>query len=674
MIVRYWLATAAIVLTTQSAAAQGDPVKRGPAPAWARPSQPLTLPESPSGPVFMRRQDIVVHLAADGPRQYVGYRIKILQSNALQLGNVALVWNPSAGSPTVHQITVYRDGQATDVLKGTTFEILRREGNLEQAKLDGLLTASLQVADLRVGDELEVEMTLPGADATMGNRASGVLLLGPTPAAGRYRLGLNWDTDAAVTIRPTADIAPLVAKDGRSFDLRIDNPEAALPPKDAPPRYQWQRAIEYSSFDSWASLSRHFAPLYAAAATLPANSPIKAEARRIAAANASPMARAAAALKLVQQDVRYIYVGLNGGNLKPATAEETWQRRYGDCKGKTTLLLALLGELGIPASPVLVNSSGNDDGLDRRLPMPELFDHVLVRAEIDGAPYWLDGTLPPVVPPGEKPVMPIRWALPIVTGDAVLEALPFKPTTTPDEIHLHEIDARAGFDQPAKITTTSILRGVKGLEQQVQFSAVDKQQMLTGFRQHLTGDTWQSIDDVDWRYDEKAGASILRISGTGTVDWQDDAGEKSLALPGGGFSPPDKRMRPAGQDGTVPFYQAPDFSCHVTTVRVPGSTRPEQWSSKPSFDMRYFGRRYYRAFGMRDGALRMIRASRVEQPEIDGVTASQDNQRLSKFDNSMGWITYDPASKTGRIGSGSDVPSTFDRDWVTNATACLPTS
>lgn len=55
------------------------------------------------------------------------------------------------------------------------------------------------------------------------------------------------------------------------------------------------------------------------------------------------------ALDLVQQQVRYVYVGLGGGTYLPASADETWNRRYGDCKGKTALLLALLGELGIAA-------------------------------------------------------------------------------------------------------------------------------------------------------------------------------------------------------------------------------------------------------------------------------------------------------------------------------------
>jgi hypothetical protein len=55
------------------------------------------------------------------------------------------------------------------------------------------------------------------------------------------------------------------------------------------------------------------APLFAETARLSANSPLKQEARRIMAANPTPMGRASAALKLVQQNVRYVYVGLDRG-------------------------------------------------------------------------------------------------------------------------------------------------------------------------------------------------------------------------------------------------------------------------------------------------------------------------------------------------------------------------
>jgi transglutaminase-like putative cysteine protease len=128
--------------------------------------------------------------------------------------------------------------------------------------------------------------------------------------------------------------------------------------------------VEFSDYSDWAAVSKHFAALFAKSTKLAENSPLKEEARRIARAHSDPLERAGAALKLVQQEVRYVYVGLSGGNLTPATAEETWQRRYGDCKGKTALLLALLAELGIDAEPVLASNGGADDGLDERLPSP----------------------------------------------------------------------------------------------------------------------------------------------------------------------------------------------------------------------------------------------------------------------------------------------------------------
>jgi len=358
------------MLIAGSAGAQTDQVRRGVKPDWAVPSPALSVPDSPSGPVFIRRQDIETHLDAKGQAQYLGYRVKILQSSALELGNIAIAWSPAAGAPIVHDIQLYRDGQVIDVLKNTSFEILRREDQLEAARLDGTLTAVLRVPDLRVGDELEVDLTTFTRDPTLGHKEAGLLLLTPSPAPGRYHLGLSWDRGLKPTFTSTPDMIPAMVQSERAIDFHFDNPGIISPPKDAPARYQWQRAIQYSDFPDWAALSHQFAPLYTKAATLAADSPVKREASRIAAAHIPALERASAALKLVQQDVRYIYVGLNGGNLTPASAEETWQRRYGDCKGKTALLLALLSELGIEAEPVIVNSSGADDGLDQRLPIP----------------------------------------------------------------------------------------------------------------------------------------------------------------------------------------------------------------------------------------------------------------------------------------------------------------
>jgi len=46
----------------------------------------MPLPDNPSGPLFMRRQDIEAHISNQDQAQYLGYRLKVLQPNALQLG------------------------------------------------------------------------------------------------------------------------------------------------------------------------------------------------------------------------------------------------------------------------------------------------------------------------------------------------------------------------------------------------------------------------------------------------------------------------------------------------------------------------------------------------------------------------------------------------------------
>lgn len=645
----------------------------GPVPSWVSPSELLSVPADANGLAFIRRQDVIVHIDAHGQQQYNGMRFKVLHPNALQAGNITITWNPAAGSPVVHAINVYRGSELIDVLKSTPFEVLRREDQLEAAQLDGQLTAVLRVPDLRVGDELEVAYTVRASDPTLGRNDAGVLFLGSAPSPGRYRLELSWEKGMEPKLQITPDMAAVAKRQETSVQFRFDNPPMLTPPKDSPPRYQLQRLIEYSGFAEWAEVSRQFAPLFTRAATLGEHSDLKTEAARIAASSSNPLERASAALRLVQQDVRYIYVGLNRGNLTPATADETWQRRYGDCKGKTALLLALLTELGVTAEAVLVNTAGGDDGLNERIPSPRAFDHVLVRAKIGDRLLYLDGTLPPVAAPSESPVFNLRWVLPVSSNGSNLEHLDWQPARRPDEISLFDIDARAGFDAPTKVTTTSILRGVKGLQQYLQFSPVSPDQLQLALRQQLTGSTWQTVETVKWHYDEKAQASILTVSGMWAMEWEKDGRTaRSVALPGGGFNPPNRRGRSAEQNQGAPFYNEPEYECTVTTLRVPTSTKLENWSNKPGFNMHIFGRNYYRAFDRRNGSIRMVRGYRVERDEIDAASALKDNDRIPDFDNSMAWVFYEPDTRTALTTASKVVPSTDEIDWTSDLVPCLP--
>jgi len=79
------------------------------------------------------------------------------------------------------------------------------------------------------------------------------------------------------------------------------------------------------------------------------------------------------------------------------------QRRYGDCKDKTYLLVSLLRAVGIEADPMLVSLTTPKTPA-RLLPTPDAFDHVVAQARINGrtveegeAMPFLDALDPPVL-------------------------------------------------------------------------------------------------------------------------------------------------------------------------------------------------------------------------------------------------------------------------------------
>ncbi len=651
-------------------------VSRGPVPDWVVESTDMPVPDDATGLFFMRRQDTLVHLTKDGQSNFVSQKLRILRSQALEAGNISIAWNPDAGAPTVHRLLVHRNGQAIDVLEKTDFEILRREDQLEQAMLDGILTAVLRVPDLRVGDDLELAWTAPGHDPTLGNLSYGMLLLADAPAEGRLRLGLSWNEGQKPYLQLADSLSAITEQSTNSLDIRADNLETLVHPKDAPARFAWGRIAEFSDFKTWGAVSRRFDPIFSEAAQLAPDSPIKEEAARIAAAYGNDLERAQAALDFVQQQVRYVYVGLNGGNFTPASADTTWERRYGDCKGKTILLMAMLDEMGIEAQPVLVSNAGADDGLNERLPTPGLFDHVLVRAYIDGESYWMDGTMPEVVIADVDPIIPYRWVLPISASGSELEAVEQKPFALPQEMGLYDIDASAGFDQPARKTTVNVTRGIDGIVEYMQFTSISKAQLEEAMRNALAGETgWNEIEKVDYRYDRETKASILTIVGTGPVDWEDEGADAySVFLPGGGFIPPGRRQRASSQDQEAPFYTKPTYSCYATTLRIPETTDIDNWSFNSTFDTAMYGRLYYRMMDRRDdGTIRLVRGARVEDPEITPERAARDNRRLDDFDNSKAYVYYDPDEKAPLVGYDlRPVPAIDEIDWTGPTVPCLP--
>lgn len=670
------MAVLAAMTTAAPALAQeaAQRIEVGPAPDWVDPSEPLAVPDDADGAAFVRLNETIVHLGEGGSQTYTSQWFKLLHPQALQAGNLAVQWNPAAGPATVHRVNVHRDGEVIDVLERAEFDVLRREEQLEKAMLDGTLTATMRVPDLRVGDELEMAFTVASHDPTLGNKDGGILFLADAPPPGRFRLALGWEEGHEPQIRATDDFGVEPQRREGRYEIRADNPDLLVPPKEAPLRFALTRILEYSDFADWRDVSRTMHPYYVSASKVEEGSAVAALADEIMADHDTDMARAAAALDLVQREVRYIYVGLTGGNLTPADAGETWERRYGDCKGKTALLLALLSRMGIAAEAVLASNSGYDRALETRLPLVGAFDHVLVRADIGGETYWMDGTLPDVAGPSRQPAIDYRRVLPLSASGEMLETIAFTPSALPLEMGIVSFDASVGFDAPAKKHQVMVTRGPKAYGQYVALSALTNQQILRSFRGEMAGSSdWDTIDAVDYRFDEATQAGIITIEGTGPINWDEEGSSHSLTLPGGGFYPPDRHVRDAGRYADAPFAVKRVYSCHVTTVTLPEDTDLSDWGHNSQIDRELFGRAYYRQIQRsEDGRIRMIRGSRSQVEELAADTAMRHNELLDNFDNSMAIIHYDPDPDITNWTTGKPVPSLQEIDWTGADVPCLP--
>lgn len=103
----------------------------------------------------------------------------------------------------------------------------------------------------------------------------------------------------------------------------------------------------------------------------------------------------------VTRQVEHHDVDLDDTAPVPSTPADTLKRGTGDAKDIATLLVAALRQAGVKAHLALINVGPGPD-LDRDLPGFNLFDHVIVRAQVGKTELWIDPS-ERLQPPGRLP-------------------------------------------------------------------------------------------------------------------------------------------------------------------------------------------------------------------------------------------------------------------------------
>ncbi len=105
-------------------------------------------------------------------------------------------------------------------------------------------------------------------------------------------------------------------------------------------------------------------------------------------------ARIRAIYNFVVSDIRYVAWEFGVHGFKPYRASQIFDRKFGDCKDKATLINAMLRHIGIKALPVLIRGEVPRSEQDMALPMIQHFNHCIsyVPAGKDYPEMYLDGT------------------------------------------------------------------------------------------------------------------------------------------------------------------------------------------------------------------------------------------------------------------------------------------
>lgn len=520
------LAAALLAGTASISAHAGETVLYDPAPGWVEVAPLEPRPAGSNAIIVLLDQQSRIETGRLWA--YSDTAIALDSPEALtRFGTLTASWMPDKGDLIVHRVELVRGGTVIDVLKdGAQFEVLRRERGLENRLVDGALTATLAVPGAKLGDVLRLAYSVTASDQVMGDNVQwqAGLFAKPFPLQ-QGRIAVSWPEAMPVSRQRLgkADVAEPVLKDGYYvWTANMPVPELEEMPADSPSRFRLGELMQVSTYADYAAVSRNHAPHYRTTGRITPGGDLAARIAGIAAQSEDPLTRAALALRIVQDDVSYLMNGMAGGNYIPQAPEETWAKRFGDCKAKTLLLLAMLRDLGIEAEAVLIRTQGGD-ALPGLAPMPGNFDHVIVRAVIGGTNYWLDGTTAGVRLDTIDEVPRFFHALPLREEGAGLMPLDTRVQATPDRVIDLTLDTRAGLRIPAVYDLAIEYRGAMGAYWRSladQGTKEMREEAVGSAVEQLIGDA--RVIDHAIQYDPDAGLAVLTARGIIASGWTRD--------------------------------------------------------------------------------------------------------------------------------------------------------
>ncbi|HQJ14966.1 MAG TPA: DUF3857 domain-containing protein [Candidatus Omnitrophota bacterium] len=146
-----------------------------------------------------------------------------------------------------------------------------------------------------------------------------------------------------------------------------------------PPPASDSNAVEFSSIKDWDDIAKWFNALVDKNSIL--SDPIRNEALDVTKNSQDTRGKVKDILEFIQRNFRYVSMSFGDNSLEPHSTVEVFQNKYGDCKDLSLLCKTMLQAVGIKAYMTLFNMEFSINDPQNDLPIPSVFDHVILLVE-----------------------------------------------------------------------------------------------------------------------------------------------------------------------------------------------------------------------------------------------------------------------------------------------------
>ncbi len=430
-------------------------------PSWVRridvPSQLSPVEGAP--PFRMLLRDDQRRYSGKEVVSYYHRALAVIQKSALdKVSQVEIEFNPDYQTLSLHELVVVRAGVRINKLDRSKVKLIQREKDLEKKMYNGVVSASLVMDDIRVGDVMEFSYTIKGGNPLFADKIdTGFGLSGWDVPVEQLSIRLLTPSSRKLSVKVHGiSLEPMVSEINgeREMIWSRSHIAAMADEEEYPAWYEPSAWLEISEYENWAQVIDWAKPLYRVPDDLSPD--LLAQIAQMRTTSQNTEEAALRALNFVQQEIRYFGVEIGISSHRPTHPNQVFKQRYGDCKDKTLLLATIFNRLGIKAYPALV-SSRDHRGIGELLPSPRAFDHVITMAQIGGATWWIDATNNFQAGDFERRGYgDFERALVVGDGSYGLTVM-----NVPDnsERRIDEVFTVADFDQPVKLVVTEKSRG-----------------------------------------------------------------------------------------------------------------------------------------------------------------------------------------------------------------------